>query len=355
MHQTDIRCIEWCNDHIIILDQTRLPSEEHYLVCNVIEDVASAIERLSIRGAPAIGVAAAMGLALDAQKIDAETCNEFIERLSQSADRLLRTRPTAVNLHWAVKRMMDKALGLQNQEVDSIRSALVKEALLIYEKDLSTNLSIGRSGCAVIPQTATVMTICNTGSLATAGYGTALGVIRASVSEGKSVRVVACETRPLLQGARLTAWELKKDGIEFVLITDSMAGYYMKDRGVDVVIAGADRIASNGDTANKIGTYTLSILAKEHNIPFYIAAPISTIDMNIESGSEIPVEERAPEEVTCFAGRVTAPPDIDVWNPAFDVVPWSNIDGIITESGIVTAPFTENIKKLFDKVSDKGE
>ena len=349
MQVNNIQAITWEDDHVRILDQTKLPAQEVYLECRDLESVAGAIERLSVRGAPAIGVAAAMAIAIECQAVSVLNHEEFLQNLEQMCSRLLRTRPTAVNLKWALQRMKDKALKSRTDDVENIKKILKQEAVGIHNEDIESNRAIGTYGQAVVPEEAIVMTICNTGSLATGGYGTALGVIRSAAEGGKKILVVACETRPLLQGSRLTAWELKKDGIPFVLITDSMAGYYMKKKGADLVIAGADRIAANGDAANKIGTYSLSVLAKEHNIPFYIAAPVSTIDVSVNSGDEIPIEERAPDEVTCVRGQIVAPESVDVWNPAFDVVPNQYIAGIITERGIIRSPFDENIKKVLEK------
>jgi methylthioribose-1-phosphate isomerase len=346
---SQIQAITWEEDHIRILDQTKLPAQEVYLECRDLESVAGAIERLSIRGAPAIGVAAAMALAIGCQRVHVRKFEEFLQHLEQMCSRLLETRPTAANLKWALQRMMDKASKNRTDDMETLKNILKQEALSIYNEDIEINRAIGRQGQAVVPEDAAVITICNTGSLATCGYGTALGVIRAAVEKGKRIFVAACETRPLLQGSRLTAWELQKDGIPFVLITDSMAGYYMKKKRADLVITGADRIAANGDAANKIGSYTLSVLAKEHNIPFYIAVPVSTIDVSVKSGEEIPIEERASDEITCIKGQHIAPESVNVWNPAFDVVPYKYITGIITERGIIRPPFAENIKKILEK------
>ena len=346
MQADNIQAIAWEEDYIRILDQTKLPDEEVYIECRDVESVACAIERLSVRGAPAIGVVAAMALAQGAQKLPAQCFEESVHALEHMSSRLLSTRPTAVNLKWALKRMMTKVLISGSGAADKLKHVLKQEALSIYHEDIAINKSIGAHGLGIVPNKATIITICNTGSLATGGYGTALGVIKTAAGEGREILVVPCETRPLLQGARLTAWELQRDEIPFVLISDSMAGYYMKEKGADIVIAGADRIAANGDTANKIGTYTLSVLAKEHNIPFYIAAPVSTIDSEVECGDEIPIEERNPDEITCIGGKRIAPQSVNVWNPAFDVVPGRFIAGIITEKGIIRPPFKENIKKV---------
>jgi methylthioribose-1-phosphate isomerase len=352
LQDSRIQSISWEDDHIRILDQTKLPSKETYLECRDVESVAEAIERLSIRGAPAIGVAAAMALAMGSQQITASGFGEFINHFKKMKDRLMKTRPTAVNLNWALQRMNDKALSGTCDDLEELKGILKREAIKICNEDIEINRAIGMQGQSVVPENAVIITTCNTGSLATAGFGTALGVIRYACETGKKIFVVACETRPLLQGARLTAWELKKDKIPFVLIADSMAGYYMKKKGCDMVITGADRIAANGDTANKIGTYTLSVLAKEHSIPFYIAAPLSTVDMSARTGEDIPIEERKSEEITNIAGKRMAPESVDVWNPAFDVAPHDTITGIITEKGIIRSQFDSNIKKVFEK---KGE
>jgi len=330
-----------------ILDQTKLPGQEIYLECRDLDSVAAAIRRLSVRGAPAIGVVAALALALEARKAQATQPHELIAQLEQMCRRLQATRPTAVNLQWALARMMRRVQSEQSQAVADLQLVLAQEAQRILAEDIAANKAMGACGQEIVPDPATVITICNTGSLATAGHGTALGVIRSAVAQGKRVQVVACETRPLLQGARLTAWELHRDGIPFVLITDSMAGHYMRRRGADLVIAGADRIAANGDTANKIGTYTLAVLAREHALPFYIAAPLATVDITIDSGDMIPIEERAASEVTCLAGQRLAPVQASVWNPAFDVVPHEYISGIITERGILRPPLSEAIRTIF--------
>jgi len=333
-------------DCVRILDQTRLPVQEVYLECRDLAAVATAIERLSVRGAPAIGVAAAMVLALEAGKISADNLSDFVRVFEIMCDRLYRTRPTAVNLAWAIDRMKQKVFSWEGKNIAGLPVALKEEACLIHDEDISSNRSMGNYGQRVLPRSATVMTICNTGALATAGYGTALGVVRAAIENHKDIFVVSCETRPLLQGARLTCCELARDNIPFELITDNMAGYYMKKKKVDAVIIGADRIAGNGDCANKIGSYSLSILARAHGVPFYIAAPVSTIDISAAGGDDIPIEERSANEVVCFNGTMTAPQGVQVWNPAFDVVPAGNISGIITEKGIIYPPFGEGIKKI---------
>ena len=340
------KTIAWEGDFTKILDQTRLPAEEIYLECRDLESVAKAIEILSVRGAPAIGIAAAMALACESQKFEGNDFEPFLSKFNKMCDRLRRTRPTAVSLGWALKRMFQKVYESKNKNVSEIKQILKKEADIILNEDIAINRSMGMFGQEMLPDSGTVMTICNAGSLATAGYGTALGVIRAAVEKNKGISVVSCETRPLLQGSRLTCWELQKDNIPVILITDSMAGYYMRKKGVDLVITGADRVAANGDSANKIGTYSLSILAKEHNVPFYIAAQISTIDVSVKTGDGIPIEERLKNEVTQIKDYQITPDNIGVWNPSFDVVPNKYISGIITEKGILRPPFNESIKKI---------
>jgi len=342
-----VQAIAWCDDHIRILDQTLLPAQEVYIESRDLETVADAIRRLAVRGAPAIGIAAAMALAFEARKVQAATIEECIAALLPVYELLRSTRPTAVNLQWALDRMMAKARAAGAASVDGLKSILVAEALAIHAEDIENNLAMGRFGQEVVPQNATIMTICNAGALATGGHGTALGVIRTAAGSGKNINVVACETRPLLQGARLTAWELTAYGIPFKLITDGMAAFYMKKHPVSLVITGADRIAANGDSANKIGTYSLAVLARQHGVPFYIAAPRSTVDPAIANGDAIPIEERAADEVTGFGGILTAPVGTPVWNPSFDVTPAGLIDGIITDRGLVRPPYEANLKKIF--------
>jgi methylthioribose-1-phosphate isomerase len=338
--------IQWKNDHILLLDQTRLPGEEVYIECRDLETVADAIKRLAVRGAPALGVVAAMAVALEARNIQSSSTKGFYQELQKLCDRILSTRPTAVNMAWALHRMKETLKSAPDADINALKKLLEQDALAIYQEDIEANQQIGRHGQELVPDRATIITICNTGSLATAGYGTAFGVMRAAAEAGKKILVVSCETRPLLQGCRLTAWELQKNNIPFVLITDSMAGYYMKKRGADLVIIGADRIAANGDAANKIGSYSLAILAHHHNIPFYVAAPIATIDPDTQQGDDIPIEERKPEEITCIGSQRVAPDGTAVWNPAFDVVPNSIIAGIITEKGVLRPPYRESIQKV---------
>jgi methylthioribose-1-phosphate isomerase len=343
-----VQALCWCADHIRILDQTRLPAEEIYIECRDLATMADAIRRLAVRGAPAIGIAAAMGLAFAAQGIEAAGGETFLQQLKPVCDCLRQTRPTAVNLGWALDRMMAKARAAAGKaDVVELKNILIAEARAIHDEDIANNRAMGAFGQEVVPQKAAIMTICNTGTLCCGGHGTALGVIRTAAEAGKDIEVVACETRPLLQGARLTAWELKASGIPFKLITDGMAAFYMRRKGIDLVIAGADRIAANGDSANKIGTYGLAVLARHHKVPFYIAAPRSTIDRAIARGDDIPIEERAADEVTGFGASRTAPAGTPVWNPSFDVTPAELISGIITDCGVVRPPYAANLKNIF--------
>ncbi len=337
-----IKTIEWINGKVVMVDQTLLPAQELYREFSTAEEVAVAIEQMIIRGAPAIGVAAAMGIALGMQQSGPDAGAEF----EKICDRMSRTRPTAVNLFWAIDRMKKRFNELKNESLETIRNELALEAQKIYLEDIEANKEMGRYGNELVPQNAQILTHCNAGALATAGYGTALGVIRAAVEHGKKVHVYADETRPFLQGARLTAWELHKDKIPVTLITDSMAGYFMRQKKVDLIIVGADRIASNGDVANKIGTYSVAVLARANQIPFYVAAPISTIDMKLSGGHEIPIEERSAKEVVEIHGKRTAPEGIGVRHPAFDVTPNELVTAIITERGIARSPYTESLKKL---------
>jgi len=339
------RTVEWLGDRVRLIDQTRLPLSVEYREYGDHREVARAIVEMEVRGAPAIGVAAAFGLALAARN-SARAGGDFSAEVDGAAKLLASTRPTAVNLFWALKRMQDVMLSLKGQAPADIALALEVEAQRIHDEDLLSCRAMGLHGAALLPDGATVLTHCNAGGLATAGYGTALGVIRAAVETGKRIRVYADETRPLLQGARLTAWELLADGIDVTLICDNMAGHLMKRRGVDAVITGADRIAGNGDAANKIGTYPLSIVAKAHGVPFYIAAPRSTIDMSLANGDLIPIEEREGGEVRTFGGVRVAPAEVKVWNPAFDVTPAANIAAIITECGVARFPYHESLGKI---------
>ena len=343
------RTIEWRDNKVVMIDQTKLPAEEVYNEYSDFREVAEAIRGMIIRGAPAIGVAAAMGIALGARDIIADTYDSFAKQLENVCDVIGRTRPTAVNLFWAIDRMKRTAEANRHLDVRSITEILKAEAIRIEEEDLEICRAIGRNGAAVVKDGARILTHCNAGGLATAGYGTALGVIRAAHETGKKISVFADETRPWLQGARLTAWELMKDGIPVTLISDNMAGWLMQKGEIDCCIVGADRIAANGDTANKIGTYTVAVLANEHRIPFYVAAPISTFDLSISSGADIPIEERNPREVTHVQEVPVAPEGVRVRNPAFDVTPARYITGIITEKGITHGDYQRELKLLVGK------
>jgi methylthioribose-1-phosphate isomerase len=333
--------LEWLDDRLKILDQTRLPQEEVYLETSRYQDIALAIKELKVRGAPAIGVAGAYGIALGALEIKARSKEQFLKKLDITVQSITATRPTARNLFHAVERMEKVARAGKN--VVEIKQALVQEAIKIHHEEAEATRKLSQHGGRLIKDGFTILTHCNTGPLATTGYGTALGVIIRARKQGKKIKVFTTETRPLLQGARLTAWELKKARIPFTLITDSMAGYFMSQGKIDCVIVGADRIAANGDTANKIGTYTLAVLAKENGIPFYVAAPTTTIDVSIASGENIPIEERKPTEVTRVQGVSIAPDGVQVQNPAFDVTPAKYITAIITERGIIRPPYGEGI------------
>jgi len=335
-----IETIQWTGDGVVMIDQTRLPREEVYVTCTDHLQVADAIRKMVIRGAPAIGVAAAMGIALGMQR--AESAAEF----DQICEIIRRTRPTAVNLFWAIERMRRVFSEMAGSGLQEIRRRLVEEAIQIRLEDIAINECIGKNGASLIPDGKSVLTHCNAGALATAGYGTALGVIRAAVAAGKKIDVFADETRPFLQGARLTIWELQHDEIPATLITDNMAGHFLHSGRIGCVIVGADRIAANGDVANKIGTYSVAVLAKENNVPFYVAAPISTLDLSIPSGDEIPIEQRAAAEVTHVHGVPIAPEGASVANPAFDVTPHRYVTAIITERGVARAPYSESLRKL---------
>ena len=336
--------IEWLGDRVKILDQTRLPREEVYLELSHYQDIASAIVELKIRGAPAIGVAGAYAIALGALEIESSSKDDFMEKLRQVCQAIGDTRPTARNLFHTIERM--ERLAEAGKDVGQIKTALVQEAVRIHSEEAEATTKLSRLGAGLIQDGFAILTHCNTGPLATTGYGTALGVIRQAKEQGKNIKVFADETRPLLQGARLTTWELRKADIPVTLITDSMAGYFISRGEIDCVIVGADRIAANGDTANKIGTYTLAVLAKENGIPFYVAAPTTTIDLSLASGEEIPIEQRSPEEVTHIQGVAIAPEGVEAANPAFDVTPHGYITAIITERGIMRAPYGEGIRGI---------
>ena len=343
-----VKTIEWTSEGVSLIDQTKLPLEETYVLCRNYLEVAEAIKSMVVRGAPAIGVTAAMGVALGVKHSQAKSGEEFREEFAEICDTLASTRPTAVNLFWAIARMKTVfgVLLEQGSNFSSIQSSLIGEAQQILDEDIAACKAMGAHGATLVPDAKTVMTICNAGALATAGYGTALGVIRSAISSGKMIDVISLETRPFLQGARLTAWELQKDNIPTTLITDNMAGHFLSLGGIGCCVVGADRIAANGDTANKIGTYSLAVLAKENGVPFYVAAPLSTVDLDIPSGRDIPIEERATTEVTELRGMAIAPRGIAVRNPAFDVTPNRYITAIITERGVATAPYDQSLRKL---------
>ncbi len=340
--------IEWLENRVRILDQTRLPHEEVYLELSNYQGIASAIVELKIRGAPAIGILGAYGMALGALKIKATTRDEFLEELRGISQALAATRPTARNLFQAIGRM--EQIAEAGKDIEQTKTALVNEAVKIHSEEAEATKKLSQLGAGLIGDGFTILTHCNTGALATAGYGTALGVIKQAKEQGKNIKVFVTETRPLLQGARLTTWELKQADIPFTLITDSTAGYFISRGEIDCIIVGADRIAANGDTANKIGTYTLAVLAMENGIPFYVAAPTTTIDLSLASGDEIPIEERNPEEVTHLQRVSIAPEGTQAANPAFDVTPHRYITAIITESGIIREPYGERIKKVVVEV-----
>jgi methylthioribose-1-phosphate isomerase len=337
--------VEWSEAGVVMLDQRALPTVENYLTLRTPEEVAEAIRTMVIRGAPAIGVAAAMGVALGAVQAKDLPGKAFSQRLDQVSDLLAATRPTAVNLFWAIERMKQVYLSMNDAPPAKIAPRLVEEALSIRREDEEACRRMGQFGAALMPESGQVLTHCNAGALATSGYGTALGVIRAAVEAGKKISVLADETRPFFQGARLTAWELAKDGIPVTVITDNMAGHFMKKGDIGAVIVGADRIAANGDTANKIGTYSVAVLARENRIPFYVAAPLSTVDLKILSGDQIPIEERNGREV--IKDQAISPEGVPVANPAFDVTPNAYIAAIITDAGVARSPYTESLSGLF--------
>jgi methylthioribose-1-phosphate isomerase len=342
-----IPTIEWKGNTVRMIDQRKLPGRIVWYTCRGYRDVIEAIEKMVIRGAPAIGVAAAMGLALGAASIRAKSYADFRRRFSEMARRMVKARPTAVNLKWAVERMSLLVEKMGGHAVSEIKEALRKEAEEILAEDIEMNKRIGKNGQTLVPKKATILTHCNAGSLATGGYGTALGVVRAAHETGKGVQVIADETRPWFQGLRLTAFELMEDHIPVTVITDSAAGSLMRQKKIDLVITGADRIASNGDVANKIGTYQVAVLAKENRIPFYVAAPLSTIDLHIKSGDMIPVEERQSQEVSHFRRQQIGPSGVKALNPAFDVTPSRYVTAIITERGVATSPYRRSLKRLF--------
>ncbi|MGC9999974.1 MAG: S-methyl-5-thioribose-1-phosphate isomerase [Bryobacteraceae bacterium] len=344
-----VETIQWTDAGVVMIDQTRLPLIEEFVTCHTYQEVAQAITTMVIRGAPAIGVAAAMGVALGVLHASEATLDSEFETICST---LAATRPTAVNLFWAIDRMQRLYASLRGRPIDEIRAALVREARQIYLDDIAINRAIGANGAALVPDGKTVLTHCNAGALATAGYGTALGVIRAAVAAGKHIEVFADETRPFLQGARLTVWELQQDNIPVTLITDNMAGHFLHSGRIGCVVVGADRIARNGDVANKIGTYAVAVLAHENGVPFYVAAPVSTLDLTLSSGDRIPIEQRPSREVTEIFGIEVAPSGTAVQNPAFDVTPARYVTAIITEMGIARPPFATSLPALLSPAKE---
>ena len=346
-----IKTLEWTADGVRFIEQTKLPTEEVYVTCRNYQEVADAIRNMIVRGAPAIGVAAAMGIALGIKQSQAQEISALRNELGQICRRIGETRPTAVNLFWAIRRMQQKFEAEAPHGVQHVKGAMVSEAQKMLVEDIAANEAMGRHGATLLPSSGGVLTHCNAGALATCGYGTALGVIRAAVEAGKQIHVFADETRPFLQGARLTAWELMKDGISTTVIADNMAGAMMRQGKIKAVVVGADRIAANGDVANKIGTYSVAVLAKEHNIPFYVAAPLSTVDLNTPTGEQIPIEQRPQKEVTHHGGKQMAPDGVKVENPAFDVTPSKYVTAIITERGLARAPYDQSLKDLAPEIA----
>ena len=344
--------LRWSDGSVLVLDQRELPAQEIYLTLREVEEVAVAIESLAVRGAPAIGCTAALGIALAASRAKATGATELAEALEPAFERLARTRPTAVNLFWALGRMREElsaALAAQASTAESVRRHLLAAAQRMLDEDVETCRAIGAAGLDLVPQGARILTHCNAGALATVGYGTALGVVRAAFDAGKGVTVLADETRPFLQGARLTAWELARDGIPVSVVTDSMAAHLMQQGEVDLVVVGADRIAANGDVANKIGTYGLAVIAREHDVPFYVAAPLSTVDLATPDGAGIPIEERGRGEMAEFGNRIVVPDGVPVRHPAFDVTPSRLVTAIVTEMGVARSPYLESIRGLCNR------
>jgi methylthioribose-1-phosphate isomerase len=347
-----IQTLEWTSNGVVFIDQTKLPTEEVYVTCSTHQQVADAIRNMIVRGAPAIGVAAAMGIALGVKNSQADNVADLKKEFDQICEAIRQTRPTAVNLFWAIRRMQEKFETLRIRPIAQIQQALIEEAQRMHAEDIAANQAMGRHGATLMPSGGGVLTHCNAGALATAGYGTALGVIRAAVEAGKKIHVYADETRPFLQGSRLTAWELMKDGIPTTVISDNMAGVMMQQGKIGAVVVGADRIAANGDVANKVGTYTVAVLAKEHGIPFYVAAPISTVDLATPHGSKIPIEQRNAREVTHIGGRQMTPDGVGIENPAFDVTPAKYVTAIVTERGIARAPYEDSLSELASQVQE---
>ena len=342
------KTLEWTDEGVRFIDQTKLPTEESYVTCTTYEEVADAIRRMVVRGAPAIGVAAAMGIALGVRDAEGDHVAELRRQFDEICNTMAETRPTAVNLFWAIERMREKFAVSSELPLNQLKQVLITEAQRMYVEDVAANEAMGRQGATLLPISGGVLTHCNAGALATCGYGTALGVIRAAVESGKKIHVYADETRPFLQGSRLTAWELMKDGIATTVISDNMAGALMQQGKIVAVVVGADRIAANGDVANKIGTYTVAVLAKENEIPFYVAAPFSTVDLNTPDGSKIPIEQRSSREVTQIAGKAIAPEGVKVENPAFDITPAKYVTAIVTERGIAKPPYRQSLRQQAD-------
>ena len=341
-----IKTVEYIDGVVRMIDQTRLPLEKEFVDCKTIEDVDNAIRTMVVRGAPAIGVSAAMGVSLGAMSIHANNFDEFYAELDKKCSALAKSRPTAVNLAWGIERMKQVTRDSKHLNIPELKQRLKKEAIDICEEDIASNKAMGDFGQTLIKDGSTILTHCNAGALATAGYGTALGVVRSAFNAGKKVDVLADETRPFLQGARLTVWELMEDNIPVKLITDNMSGFFMRNNQVDVVVVGADRIAGNGDVANKIGTYMVAVMAQKHGIPFYVAAPISTLDLSLSSGEEIPIEQRSENEVASFNDKRITPEGASVAHPAFDITPNDLVAAIITDKGIAKPPYTTSLKQL---------
>ena len=350
-----IQTLEWTASGVRFIDQTKLPNEEVYVTCTTHQQVAEVIRNMVVRGAPAIGVAAAMGIALGVKNSKAENIDKLRQEFDSICDMIGKTRPTAVNLFWAISRMREKFDLLSGKPISQIKQSLIEEAQRMHAEDIAANQAMGRHGADLMPASGGVLTHCNAGALATCGYGTALGVIRAAIEQGKKIHVYADETRPFLQGSRLTAWELMKDGIPTTVISDNMAGAMMKQGKISAIIVGADRIAANGDVANKIGTYTVAVLARENGLPFYVAAPFSTIDLQTPTGNQIPIEQRNPREVTHFAGKAVTPEGVQVENPAFDVTPAKYVTAIVTERGIARPPFDDSLRQLAEETTVVGK
>jgi methylthioribose-1-phosphate isomerase len=341
-----VKTLEWTDSGVRFIDQRKLPTEEVHVTCKTYQEVAEAIRNMTVRGAPAIGVAAAMGIALGVRDISSSDSAEVRRCLDEICQTMGATRPTAVNLFWAIRRMRERFEAVQCLPLADIKQALIAEAQQMYAEDIAANQAMGRHGAVLLPASGGVLTHCNAGALATCGYGTALGVIRAAVGQGKKLHVFADETRPFLQGSRLTAWELMQDNIPTTVISDNMAGAMMQQGKIGAVVVGADRIAANGDTANKIGTYTVAVLAREHGIPFYVAAPFSSVDLQTPDGSKIPIEQRSAREVTHVGEQQIAPSGVQVENPAFDVTPHQYVTAIITERGVARPPYQESLRRL---------